>query len=375
MILLITITYLLYYVFVLAIVIGWRKIKSVKISKQVNLPVITVVIPVRNEEKHIGRLIKNFKSQNYPSNLFELVFINDHSTDGTLSVLEAHLGKSDIDINVFNMVGELEGWGKRSALSLGLKKSKGEIICFTDGDTEHGPDFLAGYATAFQEPQVQFVSAPVYLNTNNSFFNDIQVLEFSSLVIVGAAAINWNFPVLCNGANIGFRKEAFLKTGAFKGETRTVSGDDLVVMGKIRTMYPNGIRFLKNPEAIVHTEPLSNWRDFINQRFRWAGKWNAMGSTPLKLLALYVFFTHVVFIISIFSLMFNWVTPSLILLLIGVKFLAEFLLFREAYKFAGKRLRLNAFIIASVLYPFYAVIFGVLSNFISYNWKGVKHKK
>ena len=77
---------------------------------------------------------------------------------------------------------------------------------------------------------------------------------------------------MSNGANFSYEKKVFDEVGGFKGIDSIASGDDMLLLHKISKMYPGRIHYLKSKDAIVKTEPMKTWREFFNQRIRWASK-------------------------------------------------------------------------------------------------------
>ena len=77
---------------------------------------------------------------------------------------------------------------------------------------------------------------------------------------------------MCNGANLAYSKAIFYAVDGFKGIDNIASGDDMLLMDKIQKQYPGSIGFLFSDNSIVQTLPMPTWKDFINQRIRWASK-------------------------------------------------------------------------------------------------------
>ncbi len=117
-----------------------------------------------------------------------------------------------------------------------------------------------------------FVSGPVEFMSNGSFFYEIQKLEFSSLIFVGAGLIGIKSPIICNAANLGFRKSVFFEVGGYNDNLLLSSGDDEFLMQKIARQTNYDIKFCLNKNAIAYTLPNENLSQFYQQRKRWASK-------------------------------------------------------------------------------------------------------
>src|SRR3989304_9054249 len=112
-----------------------RKIFSLNTKENPINPLVSIIIPARNEEKIITKCIGNISKSSY--NNYEIIIISDGSTDNTYEVIE-ELSKKDQRIRPFRQ----ESGGKNAALNKGLKLSKGEIIIFVDADTLVEKDWL-----------------------------------------------------------------------------------------------------------------------------------------------------------------------------------------------------------------------------------------
>ena len=114
-------------------------------------------------------------------------------------------------------------------------------------------------------------SGPVSFNHQSTFFNQIQTLEFLSLIASGAAAIGLNKPIFCNGANMAYRKADFLELNNFEND-EAVSGDDVFLLHSVKEKYKDAIAFAKDENATVLTDAVQTAKGFINQRKRWTAK-------------------------------------------------------------------------------------------------------
>ena len=99
-------------------------------------------------------------------------------------------------------------------------------------------------------------------------------------------------PILCNGANLGYKKETFLKLNGFDGNDHIASGDDLFLFEKFIAENKKNVKYLKSKAAIVTTFPVKSWRDLLNQRTRWAAKTGSSSSVNIKLIGLLVLLTN-----------------------------------------------------------------------------------
>ena len=179
---------------------------------------------------------------------------------------------------------------------------------------------------------------------------------------------------MCNGACMAYRREAFLQAGGYRGNEGIASGDDSFLLHSINKKYPGSVQFLKNKNAMVRTREPEDFKEFLNQRIRWAGKWNVGDNGWTRSLAIFIFLTNLNFLwLAAFSVLSG--SYGLLLVLFTGKLLLEYLLLLSWSRYFLIRLHLPAFLIAGILYPFYTVIFGVLANTSKFTWKGRNHRQ
>lgn len=106
-----------------------------------NAPLVTVIIPARNEARNIERCVRSVLSTTYPN--VEVILVDDHSSDGTGDIARA-IAASDPRLAVIHAPDLPPGWfGKQWACASGARAASGSLLCFTDADTTHAPDLLS----------------------------------------------------------------------------------------------------------------------------------------------------------------------------------------------------------------------------------------
>ncbi|MCG8307153.1 MAG: glycosyltransferase [Cytophagales bacterium] len=371
------IIFLLYYIFIGVAYFGWTGIHTSKdVGNIKDLPFISVLVAVRNEEKNIANLLKSLSCQLLPKDKYEVIIINDRSEDKTVKIVREFCDSDKLNVRLLNSdyPDGAPFSPKKYALSLGIERAKGTIIVTTDGDCRSGKNWLRAMVTPFQNIQTMFVSGPVVLDGPSKLFYKLQSIEFASLVGSGGALINLGYPLMCNGANIAFRKSVFEEVRGYEGNMENASGDDVFLMQKIHRTYQRSIVFAKDPDAIVSTSPQKNLKSLIAQRRRWASKWNRHLLHLSWILPLFLF-THYLSMFAAIVLLF--VNSNVILeitSLILIKTLFDFIFLKKVMFFCKLRLDTMHFFICELLYPAYAVFFGVISQFGIYQWKGRSHK-
>jgi cellulose synthase/poly-beta-1,6-N-acetylglucosamine synthase-like glycosyltransferase len=360
----------LYMVFLIITIVSWHAIQPLKMidEKERGLSV-SVIIPVRNEERNIGKLLAEIESQIYPKENLEILVVNDHSTDRSVNAINGSIQGSTSTIKLINLSDGKAG--KKSALSAGINQANGEIIITIDGDCSVGKNWVGSMASTFED-EVQMAFGPVAISTQ-SFFDKLQMIDFSALIGVGAATWQLGMSGMCNGANLAFRKNAFEACHGYAGSEQHPSGDDEFLMRKMHEAYPKGIRFVKSTEAVVFTEPQPSLRDFINQRIRWAGKWKLHKDWNTKMMALFMFVFYALLIgVSIYS---SLEQENLLLVgsIWGLKWVLDVLLVKSVLKLSDQKVCIAASLLLSLVYPFYTFGIGISTINYTFEWKGRKY--
>src|SRR5690606_2091267 len=167
----------------------WRSYKFRRaIKPQVVQSYISVIVPVRNEAHTITRLLNTLSKQDYAAENFEVLVINDHSSDKTEEVVKAWT-KENPEISVTLLNQNAEHHGKKAALACGIAHAKGEIMVTTDGDCVVQPGWLSSIAYAFS-PQVKLLVGAVRLRDDRSWLSKLQLVEFASLI--GQVLLLWD---------------------------------------------------------------------------------------------------------------------------------------------------------------------------------------
>lgn len=374
MVLYFLINFLIYYIFMLFIFYGWRKISiPFEHTKLKELPFVSVIIAVRNEEKNIIRLLNCLSDQSFPSKQFEVILVDDNSDDNTIEEIQKYLPAEKLNLKLLktDLKPHQGKPPKKTALQKGIEAAKGDIIVMTDGDCWFGEDWLKSLTSTFENKKTMFVAGPVALKGDKSLFSKIQTLEFSSLIGTGGALIGLNYPLMCNGANLAFRKKAFYEVNGYEDNT---SGDDVFLMQKINVSFNNSIAFQKDNRAIVYTFPQSSISELIQQRKRWASKWNNYLPPLSWVLPVFIFTHYASFLAGIIAIFaapqFLWKIGLLIL----IKIILDYIILKKVMVFCKLRFEFWVFLLSEFLYPFYALFIGISVHFGNYQWKGRSHK-
>ena len=337
-------------------------------------PVISfsVLIPARNESASIADCIRSVFNNAYPSYLYEVIVIDDHSEDDTaqqvMGLQQEYAGLQLIRLSDYSK-DETSTLYKKRALELGIRESKGDWIVTTDADALVPGNWLSLLNSYIQEHDPMMIAAPVIFHSGKSTLSIFQQLDFMTMQGITAASVASGMHSMCNGANLAYRKEIFYAVGGFAGNEHLATGDDMLLMHKVKRAYPEKIGYLFSKESIVTTRPQESWKAFFQQRIRWASKADSYDEPIIFGVLLGVWLLNTLLLLGIpavffyRSLLFPW------LALMAIKTIAElYFLFPVAAFFERKKL-LIYFPFLQPLHLVYMVIAGWLGKFGNYEWK------
>lgn len=361
---------------------GWQKTHSFENDSTLPLiehekVVISVVVPVRNEAQNIMKLLESLLVQDFPTSCFEILIIDDYSEDDTsLIVHHFQTQHTHFPISFIKLTGDKNGSNKKVAISHAVHLAKGELIVTTDGDCTMGAKWLSTIYGFYRQFKPQLISSPVALDYPQGIFGKMQIVEFASLVGSGVATLFWGYPTMCNGANMAYTKEVFLEVGGFEGNIEILTGDDEFLMQKVYQKYPKQVSFLKSQDAIVRTATLLSFKDFYQQRKRWASKWSKHKSVHIYVIAIFIFLYHLLNLLAFYLLLFSPVNNSILILFhFLLKLGVEFVFLATIHNFLNSGKYWFYILPLQCIYSLYVVSMGIAANFGVYEWKGRKSSK
>jgi cellulose synthase/poly-beta-1,6-N-acetylglucosamine synthase-like glycosyltransferase len=351
---------------------GWFRLPDFEQDISVELPSVSVIIAFRNEAPNIRQLLDSILAQDYPAHLLEIFLVNDHSDDDSVTLINSYINDKQIhSINLVSLAGKSAA-GKKSAILEGIRQSRGELIVLTDADCRASAGWIsqmAGYYSLFKPA---LLLGPVRF-TGNSWFDKLQSLEFISLMATAAGSCRAGFPVLANGANIAFTKEAFKLSGGFEGNLQFASGDDMFLLQRIKAVFGSkAVHFIRSKKAIVSTAAQPNLSSFVRQRLRWVSKSRGYNDIWLIITSLLVFFANT--ILTAFIIL-SWFYHDLLLAAVSffvLKTCVDLPLLISYSRFGGQKQLLGLVPLLEVLNAFYTTIIAIAGNLLPFSWKGRK---
>jgi len=330
-------------------------------------PKISVIVAARNEEANIGRSLQLLVQQEYPKGLFEVIVVDDRSTDGTAAIVNNYHARYPFVnlISVMQVSSDLPP--KKNALNEAIGRSSYDILAFTDADCAPPAKWLASLAKEFL-PDVGLVAGyspleqqfPSRISARwGDFF--LRYLEIKNS-LGAAAGIGLDRAYLCTGRNLAYRKSVFHEVGGYEKIKKSISGDDDLFIQLVQHETDWKIRYMLSPQCYVPTVPPLSLRAFINQRKRHfsAGKYY-----PVRMKAVFA----VIHSFNAFAFLSLFVFPAVGIGAVAAKLLLDGWVFSRGTALFGNTRLLRSLIpleIASVLYNTFIGPLGVLGTF---TWK------
>ncbi len=363
------ILFAIYFYSMVFIVLGYRNVRFFSSEETKPLTHFSVVIPFRNEAANLPNLLKTLNGLKYPSEMFELIFVNDASKDTSETIISEAMEKSRFSIKLIQNK-RVSNSPKKDAISEAIKNSNFEWIVTTDADCELPKNWLKTFDTFIQKNNPIMVCGPVIYESNGNFIENFQQLDGLSLQAVTIGSFGLRNPLLCNGANLAYKKEAFLKVNGFSGNNHIASGDDIFLLEKMKKAFPKRIQFLKSKETIVFTKPQQTWKNVINQRIRWASKTSKQKGLTSKVLGILVFLMNLSILAFPFFMIFDTENLGFYLLLTAIKIIVDYVVVQQNFSLFGKKSSFWKFLLQTYIYAIIVLIVTLGSFRGNYSWKG-----
>ena len=328
---------------------------------------ISVIIAARNEGTNIEKLLQSLYNQSFNKERFEVIIVDDHSTDDTSEVSENfRVLHPEMNLKILKATGT----GKKQAIFQALHAAENELVMVTDADCELPERWIDSMVGYFVQNNLKMLLGPVLLSPANSLFEKLQVLEHLSLIASTAGSAAIGMPVMCNGANMMYDRQAALNVEKYRTDMKIASGDDMFLMEQFIKHYGSkSVSFLLDNEAIVKTETKPNLRSFFRQRRRWVSKTKAYTNWKIIATALIVLMFNLSIVFFFAAGFFMPVFWIFFVLYVILKTLIDFPILKRITHFMQQQKLLRWMILLEFVYPFYVVFTAFSGLFANVKWK------
>jgi biofilm PGA synthesis N-glycosyltransferase PgaC len=223
-----------------------------------DLPFVSVIVAAYCEEAVIERTLASLLALDYP--LYEIVVVDDGSTDRTVEILSAYAADGRI-----RLLEKRQNEGKAMALNDAIPIARGDIVTIVDADIQPQPDTLRHLVTHFRHGRVAAVAGNPQVTNTSSLLAKMQATEFASIVsVLRRAQRVWGRILTVSGAVCAFRKSAIVDVGLFDPEMAT---EDIALTWKLQRRFYD-VRY--EPRAVVAMQVPETLSGLYRQRKRWA---------------------------------------------------------------------------------------------------------
>jgi cellulose synthase/poly-beta-1,6-N-acetylglucosamine synthase-like glycosyltransferase len=319
-----------------------REKRLLRDEREVPVFLVSVIIPVRNEEAVLPLLFDGLKMQTWPD--IEYLFIDDGSTDSSPVLLADFKRQCGFPVRVMTTGtdgGNKQGGGfvnrKQQAMGQAIAEAKGAILLFTDADCEVGPDWVRSMVRPMSLEDTGIVLGPVYkqsaecgmLYDYQRFDHIVRGMYIAASAGLGAAGSGF-------GNNIAVRKKALDEAGGY-GRVPPSITEDAAMISLIRKKTQYRVCAVYDAATHVYTRCEPTWGKLINQTLRWhhGGLFSADLVTTLSFGALALFY-----FLCALCLPLSLIHPPL-LIIPAVVFIENIICNLPIKSYSGKSLPLN----------------------------------
>lgn len=351
------------YVFTIAwLIYGFTKINTFEYTGLSPITSFTIIVPFRNEANNLPILLESFSKLNYPSDLFEVILVDDES-DFKFQILDFRFPV------LLTNNSRVSNSPKKDAITTAMQHVKSKWVVTTDADCVAPENWLLSLDNFIQLNSFSMLAGTVSYDCKKSFLHHFQQLDLASLqgATIGSFGVKKGF--MCNGANFAYTKSFFQELNGFDGNNSIASGDDVFLLQKALFYNPEKVAYLKSKDSIVITKPVDSWKALFYQRVRWASKTTSYQILFGKNLGFLVFLMNLSMVLAFVMLFIGTIYWLVVFLLFIVKFIIDAILILQTNSFLTPD-KIKYLVLSSLVYPFFSTAVALYCLFGTYEWKG-----
>ena len=349
---------IIFLIYIILIYSALNKLFNSEVSTQRKLK-LSVIVAAKNEANNISSLVTALKNQSYPSNLYEVVIVDDNSIDSTIENITSEIyGLSNFRVI---MAEDKKYKAKKGALDIGISHSLNPYIVITDADCIPSVDWLSSFANKFAQHNDMIFGIAPYRQTK-SFVNKITAFENLRAHIMMFAFAKLGFAYSAAARSFGFSRSAFENILGYINTNETISGDDdLLLREAVKNKLKIGLVTSEN--AFVLSESKITYNEFVKQKLRHTSTSYHYLMRMKVILSLW----HVSNIVLLFSSIFIFFN-SVFFLPIFLKFILDIFLVNIFQRNFGYKFNLLEIVLLQIKYELQLVYFFILAKKFSTKW-------
>lgn len=223
---------------------------------------VSIIVPCYNEGETIGKTIESLLDLDYPSDLIEIIVVDDRSKDNSVEVAKRYERKHK---NVRVIVNKRNSGGAAEPTNIGIKNAMYDYIAVTDADSSPSKDALKRMLGFIQQdPTVAAVTCSVLVKNPRTWFQKLQAIEYKIIAFTRRLLDMIDAVYVTPGPFAVYKKKALQEVGGFDTKNLT---QDIEIVWRLRM---KGYRARMCLPAQVHSESPEKFRQWWRQRIRWS---------------------------------------------------------------------------------------------------------
>ena len=320
---------------------------------------ISIIICARNEAQNLINHLPHFLNQDYPS--FEIIVVNDRSFDETESILKS-FQKNYPNLKTVQIVErDHSRYGKKFAVTMGIKAAKYEHLLFTDADCyPNSKNWIQLMQRNFSEEKQIIIGISPYIENDNSILNKwIQYESFQTAVNYISFAIK-KIPYMGVGRNMAYTKTLFFKGKGFASHLHILSGDDDLFINQHANKMNTAIAI--DSDSLTFSIPQSTFNTYWNQKLRHLRAGKMYKFEHKKLLSLQII-SHLMLNITTFYLLISQNMLIIVTLILCIKLITEICIYRKLLNLMQYRKSSYWFVLFNFFYSFFILSLSISGQF------------
>ncbi len=365
-----------YFIILSWILVGLFKVKRKTEEQGHEPPFVSVVVAARNEEANLSECLESLLNQTYPKELYEVIAVDDNSTDNTAAIAES-FAKRDERVKLLSSTKKHTLiTGKQNALDTGIRASKGEIILSTDADCQAPPTWIENVVREFDDNIGLVAGFSVFneeevseQNILQRVFTRLQALLLLSFRIVSIGSAHQGMAWACTGQNMAYRRELYDEFGGYENLCLIGQAEDSLLLQWVDRHSKWESKVTNN---LVYTKPTRTLRQFIAQSNRWAS--NSLQNRLSLILFMIVTYVLNLFVIVMIGLSLLGILSYIYLMVfLGLKIIPDFLVVLKGLPLFRRTSLIKYFPILQPLHTIYVLTCGIHGVSRKYAWRGRKY--
>ncbi|GIV54543.1 MAG: hypothetical protein KatS3mg039_1061 [Candidatus Kapaibacterium sp.] len=340
---------------------SWRERQLGKPSANDTVPMVSIVIPARNEEQRIRRCLESLLRLDYPRECLEIIVVNDRSSDRTAEIVASYQAQLPV-LRLVTIDASNEGnlRGKAGALDVGIATARGTIILLTDADCAVHPRWVRAHVAQYRDGMVAMVCAYTLIAGTDAFAR-YQAVEWNTTHTMASAGVFFRQYLGCFGNNMSIRRDVYDTIGGYRAIPFSVT-EDLALLQAVGK-YGHTIRYLCSAESSVETEPCQTIREYIRQHQRWVHGGRQLGWRAYVFVATTsLYWLGIIASLSVHA--WGW-----LLAILGMRILADLALNIPPLRILGRAWLIPAVVPTTLAFGVLEVLLPLLALSRSIRWK------